>query len=173
VLDEGEKAQLAAAAAKAEVARLRALERERIVKEARERVARDAREQQSKADAEAGQRAAQEAVRKERDKERLLCAWLRRAAALVGHKPEELTICCLKNDSRYGGGTRILINSGGDSRYAREHLVDWNSGSNQIKTSRSLVGKKLELIGFCAELAANPIGVVTGGNNWEENQCAT
>ena len=161
-LDEVEKVRIAAAAAESEAARLRALERERIAREATEKVRRENAANETVARAAEAVKAAAAAQEKERQRMSRIDTILQRAAALVGRRSWEITVVCLKNDQNYGGGTRILINSGEESRYSKNHLVDWNSGNGKIATVRALIGKKLELVGLCAEFAANPFGVVYG-----------
>ncbi len=156
-LDEQEKARIATAAAEAEAARLRALERERISKEATEKVRRATEDQRQEATAreaelakiqaaEEGKKAATAAAAKEQEDK----SWFRRAASLVDREPSKITICWLRTNY----GCRVLINEGSDSQYAPKHLVDWNRDSSEIKTVRDLVGRKPELIAFCAEFAA-------------------
>ena len=154
IIDEKEKAEIAKQAAEQEAAKLRAQERERIAKEAAERVRREneerdrvqqakRKEQEVAKAAENAAKAASEALEKdEREKE-----WLRRAGQLVGVDPWNVTISYFQ--SSYG--VRVVINLGEESRFDRDHLVDWNAKTNKIKAKRQLIGKKPELIRFCVE----------------------
>ncbi len=152
VLDEAEKATIAKDAAGREAARLRALERERIAKEAAAAVRKQA-EAQAAIDREARiAKEVAEATAKAAEKTAYEQDVLARAAAILGRN--SISVIVMPNDPRYGAGTRVLINPG-HSRYEREHLVDYvGSPTNRIKTAREFAGKKAELIPFCAELAA-------------------
>lgn len=167
-LDEAEKAKVYTAAADREAAKLRAAERERVAKEAAEAVQRQTAAQQAiDREARIAKKAA-DALAEAEAQEAKFRAMLFAAAALVGKQPAEISICVLANDARYGGGKRVLINPGA-SRYERAHLVDY-CGPTSIKTCHELIGKKKELIPFCADLSArwNQLHVSGADYTWEK-----
>jgi len=162
VIDESERARIVASASAAEAAKLRAMERERIAKEAAARV-----RQEQEATLAAGEKArreaaAREALAKAEKKECNQKQWLARAAELVGRAAHDVTIVCLHDTYNDSSKTRVLINAGGSSRYSRDHLADYSQSTNKLSTKQSLVGKKKDLLAFCAELAASPQGVLSG-----------
>lgn len=163
-LDEAERAKAAREGAEREAAKLRAAERERVAREAAESVRRQQAEQESAARAareqaeterqrEAARRAADEAVSKVEARERQRREWLQRAADLVGLHPSQIHLS--RADTSYRGW-RVLINAGSD-RYTRDHLADYYPATAVLKTKRSLIGRKKELLALCAEFwALNP-----------------
>lgn len=175
-LDEAERAQIQKEAAEREAAKLRAQEREHVAREAAEAVRRqrDAQEaaakqaagieaarQKQEADeaarvkaAEAGRLAAQQAWLREQEEKN----WLVECARLVEEEPKDISLIV------YDG--RVLVNPGSD-RYERHHYVDWNSRTNKISTVQELIGKKSELIEFCARWYASPGTAELIGTNYE------
>lgn len=149
VLDEAERARIAAAASEQEAAAIRAAERERIAKEAREKVRAEAEAHSAAARATANADKGREAAEAERRRAERNKGWLRRAAALVDVEPEKISL--LYADTQYG--SRVLINEGFD-RYARDHLADYNTGKATTKTPQTLVKRKPEIAALCAEFAA-------------------
>jgi hypothetical protein len=192
-VDEAERAQVAREAADREAAKIRARERERIAREAAEAVRRrhEAQEAESRRaesireaearrlreaeearrKAEEARRQAAEAVRIAGEREALRKGWLARAAALTGRAPAEILIS--RAHTRHGW--RVLVNEGSDP-YAEKHLVDYYPGTAVISTTRALVGRKRDLIAFCAEFwAMNPeVETVYYGSEftWEETDVA-
>jgi hypothetical protein len=154
-IDEAEKVKIAREAADREAAKFRALERERIAREAAEKVKRDHESRNGQAAKDAARKAALDAAAEARAKESERRQWLIRAASLVDCDPRG--ICLLYVSTNYGW--RVLINKG-CNRYSREHLVDWRAKTGEIKTVRKLIGRKPQLIELCAELRATyqPIG---------------
>lgn len=163
VLDESEKARIRTEASEREAAKLRALEREKLAQEA----AAEIRRQHTTATAEAEKQRkvetenfrqeeiankARTAVVEAQAREEEELVWLKQAAALVGRDPALISVNYWK--SRYG--VRVLINPS-CNRYDDSHLVDWNADSNTIKTARSLMSRKPELIEFCARFRARYI----------------
>jgi hypothetical protein len=152
VLDEAEKAKIAIEAGNREAARLRALERERVAKEAAEAVKKQAEAQAAIGREARIAREVAEATAKAAEEAGYEADVLARAAAILGRNT--ISVIVTPNDPAYGAGTRVLINPG-RARYEREHLVDYvGAPTNRIKTAREFTGKKAELIPFCAELAA-------------------
>ena len=156
LLDEAEKARIRSEASEREAARLRAIERERIAKEAAEEVRRATESQRSAEETErrrakeqsareSARKTAEAAVREVAEREAEEAAWLKEIAALTDQEPTSISINYFK--SRYG--VRVIVNPSCD-KYDDSHLVDWNAEENKIKTSRSLMSRKPELIGFCA-----------------------
>jgi hypothetical protein len=154
MLDEAERARIMADAGEREAAKLRALERERVAREAAAQV-REANAARTQQTTQAAAAAAAEAARaaqvasEARGKD-----LLRRAAELVGKKPDGISVLLL--DTQYG--RRVLINEGGAANYTREHLSDWTLGSGAIKTVRGLVKNKAALAAYSAEIAARYTG---------------
>lgn len=149
VLDEAERVRIIQNATEQEMAALRASERERIAKAARDRVRAEQEERElqlrtAQAKAKAAQAAAASRASGERGR-----AWLTRAAGLVSQSPAGITL--LVTNTKFG--RRVLINEGAD-RYSHEHLVDYNTATLRISTTRALVAVKPRLVEFCAEFAA-------------------
>jgi len=162
MLDEAEKARIAAAASEAERAAMRARERERIAREAADRARAEEEARQAPARAEAARRKAQaladqaEAIRA-RD-----MAWLRAAAELVGRHPSKIAL--LKAHTRHG--LRVFINPNG-YRYTREHLFDFNVGTGAIQSVAALVKNKPDAVQLLARLATElPLDAFIAGNEY-------
>ena len=149
LIDEAERIRIAKSAGEAEAAAMRAAERERIARAAAAEVR--AAEEARTADARRAAAAAQvaSAVEAAELQQHEDMAWLRTAAALVGRPAGEISLLYLS--SQYG--LRVIVNAG-DDRYARDHLVDYNCGTREIKTTKSLIKAKPGLIKFAIEFAA-------------------
>lgn len=149
MLSEAEKARIARSASEMEIAAQRAAERQRIAQQARAKVQceEEARTREARAAHAAAQ--AQAAAEKAREQERIRKRWLTRFAAPLERSPDAISVVLL--DSRYG--RRVLVNAGADE-YAREHLADYNVGTQEIKTVRAHVKAKPALAALAAEYAA-------------------
>lgn len=149
MLDEAERVRVAKAAMEGEAAAMRARERERIAREAAAAV-RAAEEART---AEARRKAGADAVARERQaaeqQQFAEMAVLRQASALVGRSVSDISL--LYVETRFG--RRVMINVGAD-RYSRDHMMDYNCVSREIRTTQALVKRKPDLIAFAIEFAA-------------------
>jgi hypothetical protein len=154
MLDEAERARVAAAATEAEMAAIRARERQRIAEEAAAAVRAQHAEREA-AIARQRQTAAADAARaRQQQIDARTRAWLIKASALVDHPAADLSIVIA--DTRYG--RRAMINRG-DNRYTKDHLADFSLADGTIRTKPALVKRKADLAAFFGELtASNPSG---------------
>lgn len=153
MLDEHERATIAAHATDREAARLRALERARVATEAAARVrAEHEAAERAVSDARAAA-AGDEARTKAEHAQDATKVWLRRAAALVDRKPADITLLLL--NTRYG--RRVLIDSGADT-FTSDHLSDWTAGTGAISTIKALLKRKPDLAALSAEFESRNTG---------------
>lgn len=163
MLSEAERVRVARSASEAEIAALRAQERERIAQEARDKARAEheaaqepARRAQARAEAEA-------AAAKAKKELEAAGYWLRRFAELVDREPS--TICITIASTKYG--RRVLINRGSDL-FAREHLIDYNMSTYACKTIRALIKRKPDIVSASAELGLTfPQGVSFVGTDYD------
>lgn len=141
-LDADERVKITRESAEREAAILRAKERERIAKVAAEQVRAANAESQSATDKQAVAQAAAAAAESVRRKQTDDMSWLKQASELLGLLPQD--ICLVEVP-----GARVVINKGCD-RYSREHIVDWNRKTGEIKARAKYVGIKPELAALCA-----------------------
>lgn len=158
MLDAREKMQIARDATEAEIAAMRAAERERVANEAAA-TARRTQQRQTQDQAAAKMRAASERLAE--DKARLRNV-LMEAGIIVQKPPQGLTVTYAKTYN----GVRVLINQG--PRYSSEHLLDYNVETKQIRSSRSLVPHKPALAAWAvAFAAAYPLGTSISGSDYQ------
>jgi len=170
MLEETEKVQIQNAAAERESAKLRALERERVAREAEEQVRAEFEANQCEAHRKTQREAVDKAARKMAEKDACEKGWLTRAAELTERKPENISIV-VANTSY---GRRVMINDGND-RYARTHIVDYYPEKETIKIERGLTSKKIELTVLCAELHEHWKQCMLSGSDyqWEVSYVTT
>ena len=175
MIDEAERIRIAKAAVETEIAAARARERERIAQEAAARVrageaarraeedARYAQERQASAAA-AAAKAAAEAKAKAAAKAAERMAWLRRFADHLGLDPANIIVGLTRTKFGY----RVLVNEG-DDRFARNHLLDYNVETGEIRTVQAYVKRKPDFAALAAEFATTytPYDVWMCGANYD------
>ena len=168
MIDEAERIRIAKAAAETEFAAARARERDRIAQEAAARVraeedARYAQERQASAAA-AAPLAAAEAKAKAAAKAAERMTWLRRFADHLGLDPANIIVGLTRTKFGY----RVLVNEG-DDRFARNHLLDYNVESGEIRMVQAYVKRKPDFAALAAEFATTytPYDVWMCGANYD------
>ena len=156
MIGEAERARIAKSASAAEIRAARARERERIAKQAREQ----AQHEEALRTAEAKRQAAMQAQQRLRERDMAL---LREVAGLLDTDPARLSILHLQ--SAYG--QRLLVNEGSD-RYARQHLIDYQVRTGEIKVKRGLAKQRAALAAFAAAAAAQlKLDEFVAGNSYD------
>lgn len=148
LIDEREKARIIQTATEAEIAAMRAKERQRIAEEAVRRVREQADAQTTEARRKAAAEKAAAAAEKEIARANERKNWLSRFANLTGQSAASISVWIASTNY----GKRVLVNEGAN-QFARDHLADYNISTGIIKTSKALVRAKPALVALCVEFS--------------------